>query len=168
MQWPIDTDTWQWSDDPAVLEEFNVTRDMLFELQMPGDVAGYVTPDGRRGDRHPGGPAGGRHGERQGGRGARVRALDEQTALVSLGTYIASMVHGRENRKTPAEFWTNFACVPNKYLYESHGMRRGMWTLTWFLDLLGEEFADAAASAGISREQYLEREAEESRRAATA
>ncbi|MCX6364840.1 MAG: FGGY family carbohydrate kinase, partial [Actinobacteria bacterium] len=29
LQWPIDTDTWQWSDDPALLEEFNVTRDLL-------------------------------------------------------------------------------------------------------------------------------------------
>jgi len=68
-------------------------------------------------------------------------------------------VHGQENVKAPSEFWTNFACVPHKYLYESHGIRRGMWTLTWFLDLLGEEFAAAAAAAGISREDYLEREA---------
>ena len=58
------------------------------------------------------------------------------------------MVHGRENRKTPAEFWTNFACVPDRYLYESHGIRRGMWTISWFLDLLGAEFAAAAAAAG--------------------
>jgi sugar (pentulose or hexulose) kinase len=34
-----------------------------------------------------------------------------------------------------------------------------MWTITWFLDLLGEELATAAATAGISRELYLEREA---------
>ena len=44
-QWPIDTDTWQWSDDPAVLERWNIPREMLFELQMPGDIAGYVTPE---------------------------------------------------------------------------------------------------------------------------
>ena len=43
VQWPIDTDTWQWSDDPAVLERWNIPREMLVELQMPGDVAGYVT-----------------------------------------------------------------------------------------------------------------------------
>ena len=35
-----------------------------------------------------------------------------------------------------------------------------MWTLSWFLDLLGPEFAAAAASQDISREEYLEREAE--------
>ncbi len=70
------------------------------------------------------------------------------------------MVHGHENRKTPCHFWTNFACIPHRYLYESHGVRRGMWTLSWFLDLLGEEFAERAESLGLSREEYLEREAE--------
>jgi len=69
-------------------------------------------------------------------------------------------VHGHENRKTPEGFWTNFACVPHRYLYESGGVRRGMWTLSWFLDLLGPEFAAAAAAQHISREEYLEREAE--------
>ncbi|MSX57140.1 MAG: kinase [Actinobacteria bacterium] len=86
-------------------------------------------------------------------------SLGERTALVSLGTYIAAMVHGHENHKTPANFWTNFACLPHRYLYESNGVRRGMWTLTWFLDLLGDEMAERAVSLGLSREQYLEREA---------
>ena len=133
---------------------------MLFELQMPGDIAGYVTPGGRRGDRH--------------SRRAPVVAtandkavealgsgtLDETTALISLGTYIAAMVHGRENRQGPFDFWTNFACVPNRYLYESDGVRRGMWTLTWFLDLLGQEFADAAAARTSRARNTVEREAE--------
>jgi sugar (pentulose or hexulose) kinase len=35
-----------------------------------------------------------------------------------------------------------------------------MWTLSWFLDLLGEETAERAASLGLSRERYVEREAE--------
>ncbi len=34
-----------------------------------------------------------------------------------------------------------------------------MWTLTWFMDLLGPEFAAAAAARGVSREQVLEEEA---------
>ena len=45
LQWPIDTDTWKWSEDPVLYEQFGVTRDMLFELQMPGDVIGGVTPE---------------------------------------------------------------------------------------------------------------------------
>ena len=87
--------------------------------------------------------------------------LGERTALVSLGTYIAAMVHGSENHRAPDQFWTNFACLPHRYLYESHGIRRGMWTLTWFLDLLGDEVAERAASLGLSRERYLEQEAAE-------
>jgi sugar (pentulose or hexulose) kinase len=86
-------------------------------------------------------------------------SLEETTAFVSLGTYIAAMVHGQQNHHHPAHFWTNFACIPHRYLYESNGVRRGMWTLTWFLDLLGEEVADRAVSLGMTREQYLEREA---------
>jgi sugar (pentulose or hexulose) kinase len=69
------------------------------------------------------------------------------------------MVHGHENHKSPQHFWTNFASIPHRYLYESNGVRRGMWTLTWLLDLLGPEMAAAAAAEGMSREAYLEREA---------
>jgi sugar (pentulose or hexulose) kinase len=159
-QWPIDTDTWQWSEDPAVLEKWNIPRGMLFDLQMPGDVAGYVTQSAAQASGIPVGLPVVATANDKAVEALGSGSLDERTALISLGTYIASMVHGRENRKTPSEFWTNFACIPDKYLYESHGIRRGMWTITWFLDLLGAEFADAAASAGISREQYLEREAE--------
>ena len=160
LQWPIDTDTWQWSDDPALFEQFNVRREMLLELQMPGDVIGHVTAE-----------AAAATGLREGlpvvatANDKAVEALGagslgERTALVSLGTYIAAMVHGHENHRAPVAFWTNFACIPHRYLYESHGVRRGMWTLSWFLDLLGEEVAERAESLGLAREQYLEREAE--------
>jgi sugar (pentulose or hexulose) kinase len=158
-QWPIDTDTWQWSEDPAVLSAWNIPREMLVELQMPGDVAGYVTPAAAAACGIPEGIPVVTTANDKAVEALGSGSLDGKTALVSLGTYIASMIHGRQNLKTPVEFWTNFACVPNKYLYESHGIRRGMWTITWFLDLLGEEFAAAAAAAGISREHYLEREA---------
>ena len=115
---------------------------------------------GRRGHRTAGGHARGGHRQRQGRRDAGRRARSaRRTALVSLGTYIAAMVHGHENHQHPVSFWTNFACIPHRYLYESNGVRRGMWTLTWFLDLLGDEVAERAVSLGLSREQYIEREA---------
>jgi sugar (pentulose or hexulose) kinase len=159
-QWPIDTDTWQWSEDPAVLERWNIPREMLFDLQLPGDVAGYVTREAATVTGLPAGLPVVATANDKAVEALGSGALDETTALISLGTYISAMVHGHENRKAPVDFWTNFACIPHKYLYESHGIRRGMWTLTWFLDLLGQEFADAAAAAGVSRELYLEREAE--------
>lgn len=160
LQWPIDTDAWEWSADPALPARFGVTREMLLELLMPGEVLGHVTAEAAVATGIPEGlpvvaTANDKAVETLG-----TGSLDEKTALVSLGTYIAAMVHGHENRHSPTAFWTNFACLPHRYLYESHGVRRGMWTLSWFLDLLGEELADRATSLGLTREQYLEREAE--------
>jgi sugar (pentulose or hexulose) kinase len=159
LQWPIDTDTWQWSTDPALHRQFNMRSGMLVDLLMPGTVAGHVTAAAAAATGIPAGlpvvvTANDKAVEALGS-----GSLDERTALVSLGTYIAGMVHGRENRQDAQRFWTNFGCVPGKYLYESHGIRRGMWTLTWFMDLLGPEFAAAAQAQGVSREHVLEREA---------
>jgi sugar (pentulose or hexulose) kinase len=159
MQWPIDPDTWQWSEDPSRLAEFGATRKQLFELQMPGEIIGSLTAAAATATGLPPGipvvaTANDKAVELLG-----AGPLGETTALVSLGTYIAAMIYGREYLEAPADFWTNFACVPNRYLYESNGVRRGMWTLTWFLDLLGPELAAAADALGISREEYLEREA---------
>jgi len=159
LQWPIDTDTWQW--DPALFARFNMRPDLLVELQMPGDIAGHVTPECAAATGIPEGLPVVTTANDKAVEALGTGTLGERTALVSLGTYIAAMVHGRENRTTPRAFWTNFACAPRRYLYESHGIRRGMWTLSWFLDLLGPELAAAAAAEGVSREQYLEREAEE-------
>ena len=159
IQWPIDSDTWQWSDDPAVLAHWRIPREMLVSLQMPGDVAGHITTEAAAASGLPAGIPVVATANDKAVEALGSGSLDERTALVSLGTYIASMVHGSENRTTPTEFWTNFACVPHRYLYESHGIRRGMWTLSWFLDLLGDELARAAAAEGITREEYLEREA---------
>ena len=159
LQWPIDTDTWQWSDDPALYEEFAVQREQLFDLQMPGDVIGPLTAEAAA---HTGLPIGVPVVHTSNDKAVEMLGagtLGETTALVSLGTYIAAMVHGHTNHRDPANFWTNFACIPHRYLYESNGVRRGMWTLTWFLDLLGDEVAERAVSLGTTREAYIEREA---------
>jgi sugar (pentulose or hexulose) kinase len=159
MQWPIDTDTWQWSDDAKHYARFGLTREMLLKLQMPGEVIGRVTTQASTATGIPAGvpvvaTANDKAVEMLGS-----GSLGASTALISLGTYIAAMVEGRENHLDPNDFWTNFACMPNRYLYESTGVRRGMWTLSWFLDLLGPEVAERAASIGLTREQYMEREA---------
>jgi len=161
IQWPIDSDTWQWSDDPAVLDHWKIPREMLVELQLPGDVAGHVTPEAAAATGLPAGVPVVQTANDKAVEALGSGSLDDRTALVSLGTYIASMVHGSENRRMATQFWTNFACVPHRYLYESHGIRRGMWTLSWFLDLLGPELARTAATEGVAREAYLEREARE-------
>ena len=159
MQWPIDTDTWQWSDDATLYGEFGVRREQLVELQMPGEVIGPLTVEASFATGLPAGVAVVQTANDKAVEMLGSGSLGETTAVLSLGTYIAAMVHGHENHRQPAAFWTNFASIPHRYLYESNGVRRGMWTLTWFLDLLGPEFAEKAASLGMSREQYIEQEA---------
>ena len=148
LQWPIDTDTWQWSDDTALLDQSGLRREMLFELVMPGAVLGHVTAAAAAATGLPAGLPVIATANDKAVEALGSGSLDEHTALVSLGTYVAAMVHGRENRQDAQQFWTNFGCVPRKYLYESHGIRRGMWTLSWFMDLLGPEFAAAAGARG--------------------
>jgi sugar (pentulose or hexulose) kinase len=159
LQWPIDSDTWAWSADPTPYAELGVARSMLVELQMPGDVIGQLTPEAADATGIPVGTPVVATANDKAVEMLGAGPLGSATALVSLGTYIAAMVNGSENHKAPANFWTNFACMPNRYLYESNGVRRGMWTLTWFLDLLGPEMAESAVAVGLSREAYIEREA---------
>ena len=74
LQWPIDVDRWEWSDDAVLFERFSVRREMLLELQLPGEVIGHVTPEAAAATGIPAGTSGRVDRERQGGRGARRRA----------------------------------------------------------------------------------------------
>lgn len=89
--------------------------------------------------------------------GCGLRSPD--TLLVSLGTYVAGMTTGPRNVKNATDFWTNYASLPHSYLYESGGVRRGMWTVSWYRDLLGEEAVAEARAAGVSVEDHLNSEA---------
>lgn len=129
--WPIDTDSWTWASEP------DIPREMLFELVDPGERLGTVTAEAAA---HTGIPEG--LPVFATANDKAVEALggglgDDRTVLLSLGTYIAGMTTGSRNVRDAKEFWTNFACRPHEYLYESHGIRRGMWTVSWLRDLLG-------------------------------
>lgn len=156
--WPISTDRWQWLDDEEGFASFNIARENLFDLVMPGEVLGAVTAAASR---HTGIPRGlpvvaTANDKAVEALGSGLRSSD--TLLVSLGTYVASMTTGRNNRSGET-FWSNFASIPHQYLYESHGIRRGMWTVSWWRDVLGEGPRRAARRLGIGVEEYLDREA---------
>ncbi len=159
-QWPIDKDTWQWSEDPAVFKQYNIPREMLFDLQLPGSSAGCVTSAASEATGIPAGIPVAITANDKAVEALGAGLLPGNTALFSLGTYITSMVHGRENINNAEHFFSNLASVPHRYLYESAGIRRGMWTVSWMKDLLGEEAVKRAQASGLSTEAYLNAEGE--------
>ncbi len=158
--WPIDKDTWQWSDNPAVIKKFQIPRRKLLELVMPGDVLGEVTPEASAQTGIPAGiPVVATANDKA------VEALGAglkpgNTALISLGTYIGGMVYGERYIKDGQTFFSNMASVPNHYLYESGGIRQGMWTVSWLRKLFGDDVVKTAQRLGISSEDVLNREAQ--------
>ncbi|GGL02569.1 sugar (pentulose or hexulose) kinase [Curtobacterium luteum] len=155
--WPIDTDTWRWADDPARYAATGLDRSQLFELVDPGAVLGTVTADAAAATGLPEGLPVVATANDKAVEALGCGLLDPSTLLVSLGTYIAGMSVGERNITSATDFWTNFGSEPGRWLYESGGIRRGMWTVSWFRDLLGP---GAVAAAGDERvEDVLNREA---------
>jgi sugar (pentulose or hexulose) kinase len=145
-QWPIDTARWAWLEDDE-LAEYGIRRDQLAELVQPGEVLGRVTASASSATGLPVGlPVVATANDKA------VEALgcglrEAGDVLVSLGTYIAGMTVGTSNL-AGSSYWTNFSSVPGEYLHESAGIRRGMWTVAWLRDLVGqtEVALDEAAS----------------------
>jgi xylulokinase len=140
--WPIDQDTATWSSDPAAYAATGMPRDMLFDLVPPGAPLGRVTEAAAKATGIPAGlpvyaTANDKAVEALGS------GLDEASVLLSLGTYIAAMTIGSSATSADDSYWVNFAARPGKYLYESTGIRRGMWMVSWYRGVLegspGEE-----------------------------
>jgi xylulokinase len=159
--WPIDQDTATWSADPDVYASTGMARDMLFDLEPPGGRLGEVTDAAAKATAIPAGlPVYATANDKA------VEALgcglDEGgTVLLSLGTYIAAMTIGSSAKSADDSYWANFAARPGKYLYESTGIRRGMWMVSWFRSLL-EGSSGEEPPAGTARlEDTLNAEASE-------
>lgn len=159
--WPIDTASWSWSEDDRRYEETGMARELLFELVQPGDVLGAVSAAAAELTGLPEGLPVIATANDKAVEALGCGLLDSGTLLVSLGTYIAGMSVGERDLPAGDAFWTNFGSAPGRYLYESGGIRRGMWTVSWFRDLLGPATAAAAAAAGDRVEDVLNREASE-------
>lgn len=129
---------------------------MFFELQMPGTILGYITKKASEETGIPEGIPVIATANDKAVEALGAGLIDHDTCLISLGTYIASMVLGSENTDDGKSYFTNFADIPNEYLYESSGIRRGMWTISWFRDLLGEEVINRAKENNMHPDQYLD------------
>ncbi|MCI7326974.1 MAG: FGGY-family carbohydrate kinase [Clostridiales bacterium] len=92
--------------------------------------------------------------------GLGTGCMGDDTVCLSLGTYTAAMMEGKEFLRDTKNTWPKFSCVPDKYLYDTWGIRRGMWTVSWFRDVLGDGYAKEASAKGMSAEEMLSMEAE--------
>lgn len=153
--WPVDVDNWKWSDDPAAYEQTGMPREMLFDLVMPGDVLGYITEEAAAATGLPAGAPLVATGNDKAVEGLGTGCMGETTACLSLGTYTTAMMEGTENLKGTSYAWPKFSSVPYKYLYDSNGIRRGMWTVSWFRDVLGDGYKKLAEEQGMSAEEML-------------
>lgn len=157
--WPVDVDNWKLSDDPAAYKATGIPREMLFDLVMPGEILGYITPEAAASTNLPQGLPVVATANDKAVEGLGTGCIGSDTACVSLGTYTAAMIEGYENVKDTKYYWPKFSSIPNRYLYDSDGIRRGMWTVSWFRDVLGEGYARLAADKEMSPEEMLADEA---------
>lgn len=159
--WPMDAVTWDWFTDEATFDSFGIPREMLYRLQLPGDIGGTLSEAFAAGSGIPAGLPVVHTANDKAAEALGSGLREEHTALVSLGTYITGMVGGSEFVAEPDTYFTNFASEPYRYVYESGGIRRGMWTVSWLRDLLGAELLAEAERAGVSVEEQLNRAAAE-------
>jgi sugar (pentulose or hexulose) kinase len=59
----------------------------------------------------------------------------------------------------PKSFWCFQSSIPGEWLYECMGVRRGMWTVSWFVNQFGGDLRAEAERRGVSVEDLLSDEA---------
>jgi sugar (pentulose or hexulose) kinase len=153
--WPIDPGTLDWFEDQARFDAYTTPREMLFDLKDPSSVLGTVTEAASRATGIPAGIPVVSTANDKAVEGLGAGLKNDGTVLVSLGTYITSMMMGTRSGTGATHYWSNPGAVPGEYLYESSGIRRGMATVTWVKELMGSDVVEAADRLGLSPEAYL-------------
>lgn len=159
-QFPSDLNTWEWSTDEEYFSRFNIPKEKLFELQLPGTILGYVNEQAALETGLPIGLPIVATANDKAVEALGCGLIENNVGLISLGTYITSMVFGEKNIESANNFFTNLSNLPFKYLYESAGIRRGMWHITWYKNIIGDEYAKKAISESYAVEDYLAKEAQ--------
>jgi len=158
--WPIDRRTAEWSSDAEAYVATGMPRALLSDLVSPGELLGSVTPEAAEASGLPAGLSVYATANDKAVEALGCGLRHEGTALLSLGTYIAAMTVGSDSEPVDEGYWVNFGATPGEFLYESHGIRRGMWTVSWFRDLVAGVRPTTAAPGQLSLEQTLDAEAE--------
>lgn len=158
-QFPVDMDTWKWSEDPEHFGSFRIPREKLLEMYLPGEILGRVSADASAETGLPEGLPVVSTANDKAVEALGSGLIEPNIGLLSLGTYITSMVSGDEFRVATDNLFTNLSNIPHRYLYESAGIRGGMWHISWFKGIIGDELAEKSKVTGVTVEQLLEPEA---------
>ena len=156
VHWPMNWQTLEWGTDDEIARQ-GLTRSQLFTLIKPGESYGVLLPFLAQ-----------RFGLNSDiqvfatGNDKAVEVLGAGIAsagdiMVSLGTFISAMLYRHDYYSDAESFFPTLACEPYKYVYESTGIRRGMWTVSWFKNLAGEDISKLAELENISEEDVLNR-----------
>jgi sugar (pentulose or hexulose) kinase len=158
-KWPMDDETRKWSLDTATMHDSGLSREMLFDVVEPGEILGRLTSAAALETQVPVGTPVVSTAHDKAVEALGSGSLSPGTALISLGTYICAMVQGDDN-KASKTYWPFQAAIPGKYLYECLGVRRGMWTISWFCSQFKPGLSEEARAAGLSTEQWFDQAAE--------
>ncbi len=153
--WPIDNNTLEWLDDQQAFDAFTTPKKMLFNLVDPSAVMGTVNEFASEATGIPVGTPVVSTSNDKAVEGLGAGLVNDGTVLVSLGTYITSMMVGEERASDTVNYWSNPGATPGEFLYESSGIRRGMATVTWIKELLGSDVVKEGEARGMSPEAYL-------------
>ncbi len=153
--WPIDPETLEWYPEGDIFDSYTTPRTMLFDLVDPATILGHVTEQASIATGLPKGTPVVSTANDKAVEGLGAGLTDTGTVLVSLGTYITSMMVGNTYQDDAKFYWSNPGAVSGEFLYESNGIRRGMATVTWIKDLMGTGLVEAAKEHNLSPEAYL-------------
>ncbi len=153
--WPIDPETLQWYEDSERFEAYTTPREMLFELVDPSSVLGTITEFASIATGIPEGTPVVSTANDKAIEGLGAGLVNDGTVLISLGTYITSMMVGDTYNPHAVSYWSNPGAIPSEFLYESNGIRHGMATVTWIKNLMGSGLVEQAKRHSLSPEAYL-------------
>ena len=153
--WPIDNTNLIWSSDDSDFEKHNLKRNEGFELVKPGEVLGQLKEDlvSELGLNSSIPVIATAHDKAVEALGAG--SLEKGSVLISLGTYIGAMLHGESHIENSSNFWSFQSAVAGQYLYECMGVRRGMWTVSWFCDQFSTGLIEQLQKRGLKIEDYF-------------
>ena len=155
--WPIDYETCQWYEDPAVAHIFGMRPDQLCEIVGPTDLLGNITQEISEELGYPAGiPVIATGGDKQ-CEVLGAGGLNTGDAYLTFGTLAGIEIVGEKLVRNPA-FHTILGCVPGKLNYEASVMR-GFWTVSWFRDQLSKDLFSKADQESCSPEKLLNDEA---------